>query len=360
MSKTGTYSIDFSLLAPVAILVVLGLTTLFSVNIDFFKSQIIFLVFSVLAFLFFSRLNYKIIEYYAVPVYVISLVLLFLILIVGIESRGAVRWLEIAGFRIQFSEIFKPFLAIIFASFIATREKLDAGVFLKTILFLLPVFLFIFLQPDLGNAIIYLFVVFLSLIILGFPIKYFVGAVLPGVLLLPLVLRFTHGYQKQRIVTFLHPGADPLGTSYNAIQSIIAVGSGMFTGRGLGQGTQSGLRFLPERHTDFIFATLSEGLGFIGSILVIAAFIFLLYRIYVIFTRSSDKFSRTFAITAFFLILVQFFVNIGMNIGVLPIVGVTLPFVSYGGSSLLSSFILLGMLSAVSRNVKREDVVEIR
>ena len=127
-----------------------------------------------------------------------------------------------------------------------------------------------------------------------------------------------------------------MGTSYNAIQSVIAVGSGMIMGKGLGQGTQSGLSFLPEQHTDFIYATISEELGFIGSVVIVACFAFIFYRLYLIIKNSDDKFSKLFSIIVFLTIFTHFFINVGMNIGIVPIVGVTLPFVSYGGSSLLS------------------------
>ena len=176
----------------------------------------------------------------------------------------------------------------------------------------------------------------------------------------PIFWKFLREYQKQRLLTFFHFNVDPLGTSYNAIQSIIAVGSGMITGRGFGQGTQSTLRFLPERHTDFIFATLSEELGFIGSLVILAAFGFLFYRIYLIYKNSDSSFSKVFSQAAFFLLLVQFFMNIGMNIGIMPIVGVSLPFMSYGGSSLLSSFIFLGFLSSMSKGVDSKEVLEIK
>jgi rod shape determining protein RodA len=151
-----------------------------------------------------------------------------------------------------------------------------------------------------------------------------------------------------------------LGLSYNAIQAVIAVGSGMLLGKGLGLGTQSGLRFLPERHTDFIFASLSEELGIIGALLLILTFIFLLYRIFIIFREQSELFPKIFSAIAFSIIFLQFFVNIGMNIGILPIVGITLPFVSYGGSSLLSNLILLGILSSMNKNIQEHRVLEIK
>ncbi len=138
----------------------------------------------------------------------------------------------------------------------------------------------------------------------------------------------------------------------------VGVGSGMIIGRGLGQGTQSGLSFLPERHTDFIFATISEELGFIGSLIIITAFSFIFYRLFLIIKNNDDTFSKTFSIIVFFTVFVHFFINIGMNIGIVPIVGVTLPFVSYGGSSLLSNFIFLGLLFAINKK-KRREVLEI-
>ena len=196
--------------------------------------------------------------------------------------------------------------------------------------------------------------------IFGFPLRYFLASLLLMTFSFPIFWKFLREYQKQRILTFFHLRVDPLGTSYNAIQSVIAVGSGMLIGRGLGQGTQSTLRFLPERHTDFIFATLSEGLGFIGSLVILVAFGFLFYRIFLIYKNSDSVFSKIFAQAAFSLFLIQFFLNIGMNIGIMPIVGVSLPFVSYGGSSLLSSFILLGFLSSMSKGNNLKEVLEIR
>ncbi|MGH7245750.1 MAG: FtsW/RodA/SpoVE family cell cycle protein, partial [Candidatus Levyibacteriota bacterium] len=269
-----------------------------------------------------------------------------------------VRWIDILGFRFQFSELLKPFLAVILAGFL-TKKPATLKRFGLVFLLLLPMAFLIFRQPDLGNALIYSGVVLITVFMYGFSFWYFLvgGAVI--LILSPIAWRFFHAYQRQRILTFLHFTNDPLGTSYNLVQSIIAVGSGMFFGKGLGQGTQSGLRFLPERHTDFIFATLSEDLGFFGGLLIILAFGFLFYRIYAIYTETEDAFLKTFLIAAFALLLIQFFVNIGMNIGIMPIVGVTLPFVSYGGSSLVANAILLGMISSVARNAKKKHLLEI-
>ena len=223
----------------------------------------------------------------------------------------------------------------------------------------MPIFFLVFLQPDLGNALTYLMVTVLTFVIFGFPLRFFFAGLIFVSVLSPIIWKFLHGYQKARILTYFNPN-DSLGLSYNAIQSVIAVGSGMLFGRGLGLGTQSGLRFLPERHTDFIFATVAETLGMIGSILVVLAFVFLLYRIFIIFNNQEDLFGKIFSIIAFSFIFLQFFINIGMNIGILPIVGITLPFVSYGGSSLLSSFIILGILSSLNKAEASKKVLEIR
>lgn len=360
MSKRFFLDIDWGLLGPIMILITLSLTTLLSINFSLFKSQLFFSLIGLFAFFFFSKTNYKTVSLYSIPIYVLSIISLILVLIIGIESRGSLRWFEIFGFRFQFSEIFKPFLAISFSSFLASKDNYSLKTFLLVFCLLSPIFLLIFFQPDLGNALTYLIVVLLTLMVFGFPLRFFAGMIFLVLVSFPILFRFIlHGYQKERILTFLNP-TDSLGASYNVIQSIIAVGSGMLFGQGLGQGTQSGLRFLPERHTDFIFATISEGLGFVGASIVIFAFAILLYRIFLIISSQENLFCKTFAIIVFFLIIVQFFVNIGMNIGILPIVGITLPFVSYGGSSLLSSFILIGLLSAIGKKSYSRHELEIK
>jgi rod shape determining protein RodA len=359
MSRKGLLSIDWILLTSVGALVIISLVTLFSINFDFFKSQFIFLIISLLAFLFFSQANYKILNNYSKPIYIISLILLALVLFLGIEARGSTRWVELLGFRAQFSEILKPFLAISLASYLSNKKIFNFKSLIEAFVLLAPVVFLIFFQPDLGNALIYVGIMLATLIYVGFSFKYFLGLFLPLVAVFPLIWHFLHDYQRQRVLTFLDPSRDPLGTSYNVIQSVIAVGSGMIMGRGLGQGTQSGLRFLPERHTDFIFATISEQLGFIGTTIVLICFALILYRIFIIFLNSEGGFARNFSAIVFFSFLIQIFVNIGMNIGIIPIVGVTLPFVSYGGSSLLSNFIFLGLLSSVIKSTKNKNVLEI-
>lgn len=352
-------SLDWKLLFPCFVLLVFSLTTLFSIDFAFFKSQLIFLVFSFVIFLFFSQVNYKIAQLYGYPLYIVSIFFLLIVLIIGIESRGAVRWLDLFGFRIQFSEILKPFLAISLATFLDNNPPTFKTFFLSGF-FLAPIAFLIFIQPDLGSAMIYMLAVILTLMVAGFPVWWFGTGFVGFIATTPLAWHFLHDYQKQRILTFIHPGNDPLGTSYNAIQAIIAVGSGMVVGKGLSERTQSGLKFLPEHHTDFIFATFSEGLGFLGTVVLLVAFGFLLYRIYEICQTAETRFGQIYAAFAFSLILIQFFINVGMNIGIVPVVGITLPFISYGGSSLLSNFILLGFLSSISSRNSTRQILEIR
>lgn len=360
MSRSSIFSsFDFQLLIPVFILVLVSLTTLFSIQPEFFRNQLGYLVISLVAYVLFSQVHYKVAQLYGYQIYVISIVLLLLAIIIGIESRGATRWLDVFGIRIQFSEILKPFLAISLATYLSHHEK-SFRTFFMTFLFLSPIAFIIFKQPDLGSALIYALVVAFTLMVAGFSLWWFVGGSLVSLGLIPVFWKFLHGYQKDRVLAFFNPAIDPLGTSYNALQSIIAVGSGMFLGKGMSERTQSALSFLPEHHTDFIFATISEGLGFVGSLGIIVVFGFLLYRIYAISAEADDVFCKLYASAVFGFIFTQFFINVGMNIGIVPVVGITLPFVSYGGSSLLSNFIMLGFITSVRNFSKKTDVFQIR
>ena len=203
--------IDWFLIIPVGLLIIISLVTLFSVNPDFFRSQLIFLVVSILAFIFFSQTNYKILDTYSKPIYIASLILLVLVFFLGIESRGSTRWIEFLGLRAQFSEVLKPFLAISFASYLVNLRNYGFRSLLSVFVLLVPIALLIFLQPDLGNALLYSGVVLVTAIYFGFSFKYFAGMFLPLLAVFPLVWKLLHEYQRQRILTFLDPGKDPLG-----------------------------------------------------------------------------------------------------------------------------------------------------
>ena len=360
MHKFSLNRINLSLLIPSLLLVFIGLSVFYSIDTAIFKQQLFMLFISIIGYLIFLNINFRIFTMYGKYIYVIILVLLSVLLLVGTEVRGAVRWMEVLGIRLQLAEVIKPFFIIVFAQFLSRSEDKSFTKFIQSLLLLLPILLLTIKQPDLGNGIIYFVVGVYMLFTYRFPLWYFLFLALMLIIPIPVFFEFMHGYQKERILSFLNTSSDPFGSSYNAIQSLISIGSGGIFGKGLGQATQSVLKFLPERHTDFIFASVSESLGIIGSLLILLLFGYFLYTVHKILEEVDDLFCYLFISGFYMLILIHVFFNVGMNIGILPIVGITLPFVSYGGSSLLTHFIVLGILSSVSYEFKRKESVEIR
>lgn len=351
--------VDFGLLAPAVILVGISLATLYSLDFSLFKQQLIYFIVALCAYLVFTNIDYKLFGYFSKYIYGAIIAGLALLLFLGFESKGAVRWVEIFGVSLQFSEIAKPFFVIVLAAFMSRDSYRGLSKFIFSGLLIAPIFLLIVEQPDLGSALIYLLTGGYMILIFGFPILFYLVALVAAVAPMPIVYNFLHDYQRNRILSFINPTSDVSGTSYNSIQALISIGSGGMSGKGFGQATQSVLKFLPERHTDFIFATISESLGFIGGLVILVCFAFLIWRIIKLSTIITDKFTYL-VVTGFYAIfIVQVFFNIGMNIGILPIVGITLPFVSYGGSSLLTCFIMLGILSAVKFDYRTRYSMEI-
>lgn len=267
----------------------------------------------------------------------------------GVFSRGSVRWIDLGFITIQPSEIVKPALLLFFSSIIANRGQ---SRFFTATAFMLPSAALVFIQPDLGSSLVivagFLGVIFMG----GIPLRLMIlGAVL-ALVVSPLAWTVMADYQKDRVKTYLQPSADPLGSGYNSIQSVISIGSGGVAGRGLGQGTQSQLLFLPERHTDFVFAALSEELGFVGSGLLVVAFGILLTRLIFLLKDENDDFIRALMGGTFVMIFAQASINIGMNLGILPVTGIPLPFVSSGGSSLIAMSAALGIASSASSSLK--------
>ncbi len=341
------------------IIVFLGLVVIKSIAPSLFSQQIVWLFLGLFLFFIFSQIDYHRYHRLAWIFYFSSIFFLLTTLIFGQVIRGSTRWLEIGGFGLQPSEIVKPFLILFFAVFFSAEEMNPRKVLNGFLLLLLP-FLMIFFQPDLGSSLVVLF--FWSGIVLakGMKGRWLALSFTLFLFILPLFWFFLKDYQKQRLLTFLNPRVDSLGAGFNVIQSMIAVGSGQFMGRGLGRGTQSHLSFLPERHTDFIFASLAEELGFIGSFLLLGLFFLLLWRILNLARNSHDQLAFLIYIGAFTLLFSQIFVNLGMNLGILPVTGITLPLVSYGGSSLLSTMMVLGIIVSIGKEEERKQIVEIR
>ena len=355
-------SYDWGIGVPAFLLLSISLIVLSSLDIELFQSQLIFSILGILMFFIVSSLHIQSLRNLHILFYICSLILLVSLFLVGVEVRGARRWIEFFGVRIQFSELVKPALILAFASLLSRwRGKVSLVNLLTSGALFIPIAFLLLRQPDLGSALIYA-VTFVSMLFFGgMGMWYIIVGLLFTTISLPLIWRLLAEYQRNRIITFINPKHDPQGIGYNAIQSAIAVGSGLLLGRGLGRGVQSQLQFLPERHTDFIFATLSEEFGFLGSCVLLTVYFLLFFRILQIARNTDDLFELYTIIGIFMLLLSQTFMNIGMNVGLVPIAGVTLPLLSYGGSSLISTMVLLGIVNAISiTKMDKKGTLEIR
>lgn len=340
------FGVDWGMFLPLLLLCLLGATLQFSVAKETYLNHLFFSIISIFLFILVSNIDYRIPTALFLPGYIISILILIGTLLMGVVSRGSMRWLDIGGFRFQSSELVKPLLLIFFSTMgsIFSQKR----IFLFLVLGIVPIAL-IFFQPDLGTAMV-LGAGFVGIFSRWMPVKFWIISIFLVVIVsVPVYKYVLHDYQKERLVTFINPYSDPLNNGYHIIQSTIAFGSGGFWGKGLGHGTQSQLRFLPERHTDFIFASTGEELGAIGSILIIALYSVLLLRIYTILNACTEEATTLFCLGIFVMLLFQIFVNIGMNMGIAPVTGITLPFLSYGGSSMISISICLGLVAAMRK-----------
>jgi len=350
---------DFYLFLPALFLLGIGVAIIASVSPSRLFNYLIYIIISFIFFLFFALFDFDILFPFSPIIYIGCVLFLILPFFLGITSRGSTRWIPVGEFTIQPSELVKPFLALISAWFWSKGEFTLRKLIFFALAFC-PVFILIFLQPDLGSALVTLSMFSGMVVVSGLDFKKILIFFLLGLSILPFFWFSLKDYQRLRIIHFINPYSDPLGEGYNLIQSKIAVGSGGIFGRGLGRGTQSHLFFLPERHTDFIFASLSEELGFLGSSLVLFLYLLFFLRILKIAAKVKEKRLYFLSMSILFYLSFQAIVNLGMNIGILPITGVTLPFVSYGGSSLLSNMISLGLLQAVYQRAEEEKIIEIR
>ena len=343
--------LDFILIVGIILISVLGVFVIYSAsgqNEQIVYKQIIRLIIAFTLMVFVAQIPITTIQRWAPTLYVLGIILLVGVLFFGDTGKGAQRWLEIGFVRFQPSEIMKIVLPISIAWFFS-----DKGLppnLIKIIQSLIIIFIPVFLiakQPDLGTAIIVcmagasiIFVTGISWRLLGSSFL----LILPGAYIL---WTFMREYQKQRVLTFLNPEQDPLGAGYHIIQSKIAIGSGGFYGKGWLNGTQSHLEFLPERSTDFIFAVFCEEFGFIGVVFLIAAYLLITARGLYIAFNAQEVFGKLLAVGIILTFFVYVFVNIGMVTGQLPVVGVPLPLVSYGGSSMVTIMIGFGLLMSI-------------
>ncbi len=349
--------IDWVLIVTVLLLVSVGLLSIYGISrgqeSNIFKKQLIYVILGIFLMLIFSSFDYRVFRdsnFVLLGLYFFGLLLLVGVLLVGREIRGVASWFSIGAIGFEPVELMKLIIILVLAKYFSLRH-IEVYRFRHLIIsgfyIVLPLILLL-LQPELGYALILILVWLAIVIVAGIKLKQLILLGLIGIILFSACWFFVlENYQKERVISFLSPHSDPLGRGYHIVQSIIAVGSGKFFGRGLGQGTQSQLHFLPEQHTDFIFATTAEELGFLGLVFILVLFGFLFYKLIKISLTSTNNFARLISCGIAVMFLVQAVVNIGMNMGLLPIIGIPLPFVSYGGSNMIMNFILLGIIQSI-------------
>lgn len=349
-------NIDWLLLAAVGLLLSMGMLALYSFSESvsgnvYFGKQLLFAGVGVALMFFIGALDYRHFARMSTFLYFLTLAVLSLVLVIGEPVRGTVGWLSFFGFQVQPVEFAKLVLIIFLASFISQkRSELSEWARLIASLFLVAFMILLVLkQPDLGSSLVLMFIWGSMILVSGIRLKHFVVLTLLGGLLLTLGWILLADYQRARLETFINPELDPRGAGYNVLQSMVAVGSGGVWGKGIGHGSQSQLNFLPEKHTDFIYAVITEELGLVGGSLILFLYALLLYRIERIAKRARDNTGYLIAVGLFAYFLVQILINVGMNMGLLPVTGLPAPFVSYGGSSLLASCIGVGILLSIYR-----------
>jgi rod shape determining protein RodA len=348
--------IDLPLFASLILLIVMGLFVLYSAdNQDFnlIVQQMIRFALGLGIMFIFAQIPPRYYRTFAPWLYLIGIVLLIGVEFIGHTGKGAQRWLNLGVFRFQPSEIMKLAIPLTLAWYIDKKPLPPRilEVFISLIIVLIPVAL-VLKQPDLGTAIIITVAGLSVLLLAGMRWQLIVGFLILGLISAPIIWRFMHGYQRQRVITFLNPESDPLASGYHIIQSKIAIGSGGFFGKGWLQGTQSHLQFLPEHATDFIFSVAGEEFGFFGVLILLSAFIVIFLRCLYISLEAQDTFTRLLAGSLSLTFFFSFFVNIGMVTGLLPVVGLPLPLVSYGGTSMVTLLAGFGIIMSIHTHRK--------
>jgi rod shape determining protein RodA len=339
--------------SSVIVLIVISIFSLFtilSIQPDLFRSQLTYICLGFIAYFVVSRINPSYFQAFSREFYFASFILLVATYLCGSVVKGSVRWIDFGFFRFQPSEIIKPFLIIYFADRFS-KQIVERKMFIINLIYFLAIAGVIFKQPDLGNVIVYSAIYFSMLLFSKIKLKQVMIFVIAVAVVTPIFFALLKPYQVARLTSFLDPSLDPQGAAYHQIQSVITVGSGGLTGRGIGKGTQTHLLFLPEKQTDFIFASYSEEFGFIGNMLLLLCYFALFIKILNLVARSKTGFDRLFLIGVFAYIFFQSMIHIGMNIGLLPVTGVTLPLFSAGGSSIVSVLFTLGMVAYYERNL---------
>lgn len=346
--------IDPILLAGLLLLMAAGLGILYSASdgsMEIVQRQVVRLSIALLVMFFVAQIPQHQLYLWAPWFFALGIILLVLVLVVGDVGKGAQRWLDLYVIRFQPSEMMKLVTPLMLAWYLCEKHyppKLSA-LLISLVLVILPTLL-IARQPDLGTALLVAAAGFFVIFFGGLRWRILFGALFAMLALIPVLWQFMHDYQKQRVLTLLDPESDPLGSGYHIIQSMIAIGSGGLYGKGWFNGTQSQLDFLPERTTDFIFAVFAEEFGLMGAIVLLSLYAFIIIRGLYIAANAKDSFGRLLAGSLSLTFFVYLFVNVGMVSGILPVVGVPLPLVSYGGTSMVTLMAGFGMLMSISTN----------
>ena len=347
-------NVDWLLLATAGGALTLGALTLANLTVSrvaggLVLRQLLWIGIGAVALVIVASFDYRTLVRAAPVFYLLAVLGLAAVFVMGRAVSGARRWIPVGPFTVQPSELFKLAFVLMIVWVLTSRWAQPVGkAALGLVAAVLAVpFVLIVKQPDLGTALVLLPVLALLLVGAGIRLRLLGGLALAGLSVMPLVWFFLKDYQRERLLVYLDPYRDPLGTAYNVIQAKIAIGSGQLLGKGIAGATQSRLAFLPERHTDFIFAVFAETWGFVGCLVLILCYAILVTRGFEIAATAREPLGRLIAVGATALLATQTLVNLGMVTGLLPIVGIPLPMMSYGGSSVLVSMMALGLLLSV-------------
>jgi len=343
--------IDGPLMAFSGLLLLVALIAMGSASPERMTAQLINLGVALTVMRIVAQIPPQRLMHLALPVYLLGILLLVAVALFGDISKGARRWLNLGFMRVQPSELMKIAMPLMLAWYFQKHEALLRlrDYVIAAVLLLLPVAL-IARQPDLGTAILVFSAGFFVIFFAGLPWKVIIGLGVAGAAAAPFAWNLLHDYQRHRILTLLDPEKDPLGKGFHIIQSTIAIGSGGILGKGWGKGTQAQLEFIPERHTDFIFAVFSEEFGLLGNLLLLVLYSLLIGRGLMIAANAATLFARLLAGAVTLIFFTYAFVNMGMVSGILPVVGVPLPLVSYGGTALVTLFLGIGILMSINKN----------
>lgn len=348
-----TFSIDHSLLIAVLMIGCLGHLILYSASnqdLDLVVKHAARFALGLIVLLTLAQLPVSIYRRWALSLFILSIVLLVMVTFFGYFVKGAQRWLDFGLIRFQPSELVKLTVPLILCYVLSVQTSFFRWRYLLALVLLLIPAVIVATQPDLGTAIIIAMLGLFTIFLAGLSWQWIGGLIILGLGFIPIAWQLLLDYQKQRLLTFFDADADPLGGSYHIIQSKIAIGSGNLWGKGWLNGSQSQLDFIPERSTDFVFATFAEEFGFMGIVVLIALYLFILWRCLLISLNASGEFNRLLAATISLSFFTHIIINIGMVSGLIPVVGVPLPLVSFGGSYLVVLMASFGILMAIDRH----------